>query len=302
MGAKEWALLVTLSVLWGGSFFFTGIALRSFPPLTTVALRVAGAAAVLLIVTSIMGLRLPRTREAWLAFLGMSVLNNIIPFTLIVWGQTQIASGLAAILNATTPLFTVLAAHLFTADEKITGSKLLGIFVGLAGVTVLVGPDALLGTGEHLVPQLGILAAAMSYALAGIFGRRFNRMGIAPLVTATGQLTTAAMVLIPIALLADQPWHLPAPSVAAWGAIVGTAVLSTAIGYVIFYRLLATAGATNLLLVTFLIPITAVTTGTLLLGEHLDATVFAGMALIGLGLVAIDGRLLRLRKASRSPG
>lgn len=296
MTAGQWGLLLVLSVLWGGSFFFNGLGLRAFPPLTLVLLRVGLAAVILWAVIPAAGVAMPRDRASWLAFSGMGLLNNVVPFGLIVWGQTHIASGLASILNATTPLFTVIVAHLLTADEKMTRGRLAGVVAGLAGVAVMIGPAALAGLGLDVAAQGACLAAALSYAFAGVFGRRFRRMGIAPLATATGQVTASTIMLIPLVALVDQPWTLAAPPAIAWAAIVGLAALSTALAYAIYFRLLATAGATNLLLVTFLLPVSAILLGWLVLGERLDAGHFAGMALIGAGLVAIDGRLAaRLR-------
>lgn len=293
MSAPQWAMLLGLSVLWGGSFFFTNVALSALPPLTLVVLRVGLAALILSIVMSLSGLRMPREPRAWAAFLEMGLLNNAIPFCLIVWGQTHIASGLAAILNATTPLFTVVAAHIFTSDERMTGGRLVGVLMGLAGVAVMVGPAVLAGLGTDLLAQVAVLGAALSYACAGIFGRRFRRMGIPPLATAAGQVTASTLVLLPISLIVDRPWTLPVPGAPVWGAVVGIAALSTALAYVLYFRILATAGATNLLLVTFLIPVSAILLGTLVLGEHLDMRSAVGMVLIGGGLAAIDGRLLR---------
>ncbi|MCJ2034927.1 DMT family transporter [Methylobacterium sp. J-068] len=291
MSAPEWAMLLILSVLWGGSFFFTQVALDAVPPFTLVSLRVGLAALILNVVVLLSGLEMPREARAWTAFLGMGLLNNAVPFCLIVWGQTHIASGLAAILNATTPLFTVVAAQLLTADERMTGNRIAGVLVGLTGVAVMVGPAALAGLGADLMAQVAILGAALSYACAGIFGRRFQRMGVPPLATAAGQVTASTLLLLPLALVADRPWTMPVPSAPAWGAIVGIAALSTALAYVLYFRILATAGATNLLLVTFLIPITAILLGAVVLGERLDPRHWVGMALIGCGLAAIDGRL-----------
>jgi len=291
MTAFEWLLLVGLSVLWGGSFFFNRVALDALPPLTLVLLRVGLAAAILMALTRALGIRLPADGHLWRAFFVMGLLNNALPFGLIVWGQTQIASGLASILNATTPLFGVVVAHCLTADEKMTGPRLAGVVVGLGGVAVLIGPQALAGLGSGVAPQLACLAAALSYAFAGVFGRRFRRLGVAPLATAAGQVTASAVMLLPFALLIDRPWTLPAPSLAAAGAVAGLVVLSTALAYVIYFRLLSTAGATNLLLVTFLIPVSAILLGSLVLGERLGAGQFAGLALIGAGLAFIDGRI-----------
>jgi drug/metabolite transporter (DMT)-like permease len=210
-----------------------------------------------------------------------------------VWGQHRIAGGLASILNATTPLFTVLAAHLLTPDEKLTSPKGVGVVVGFVGAAIMIGPDALGSLGGGMLAQLACLAAALSYAFAGIFGRRFKRMGVAPLATAAGQVSASTILLLPIMLLFDHPWTLPMPHAATWGAVLGVALLSTALGYVLYFRILAAAGATNLLLVTFLLPVSAILLGALVLGEVLQPRHFLGMAFIGLGLVFIDGRLPR---------
>jgi drug/metabolite transporter (DMT)-like permease len=301
MTALEWALLLGLSVLWACSFFFNAVALKEISPLTVALLRVAFAAVILLVALRAIGIKMPADRRIWAAFFGMGFLNNALPFGLIVWGQTHIASGLASILNATTPLATVLVAHFLTADEKMSGNRLAGVIIGLLGVVVMIGPEVLQGFGVNVAAQLACLAAALSYAFAGVFGRRFKRLGIAPMVTATGQAIASTVILLPIALTVEHPWALAMPSMAAWGAIAGIALLSTALGYVIYFRILATAGATNLLLVTFLIPVSAILLGSLVLGERLDAKHFAGMALIGAGLLAIDGRVFaRLRRAGES--
>ncbi len=292
MTGTEWAMLIALSVLWGGSFFFTGVALQALPPLTLVALRVGLAAIILNAVARALGLRLPREGAIWAAFLVMALLNNIVPFCLIVWGQTRIASGLAAILNATTPLWTVLVAHVVTSDEKLTGNRLAGVLAGLGGVLVMIGPDAIDGLGADVVAELAVVAAALSYAVSTVFGRKFRRLGVAPMVTAAGQLAVSTLMIVPIALLVDRPWTLGMPGLAVWGAVLGIAALSTALAYVIYFRILSGAGATNLALVTFLIPVSAILLGALVLGERLGAKHLIGMALIGAGLAAIDGRLL----------
>jgi drug/metabolite transporter (DMT)-like permease len=295
----EWAMLIALSVLWGGSFFFTGVAVKELPPFTIVVLRVGVAAIILNIAVRAMGLAMPRQGSVWAAFFGMGLLNNVVPFTLFVWGQTHIASGLASILNATTPLFTVIVAHLFTSDERMTANRLAGVLIGLIGVAVMIGRQALSGLvpgalGTDMLAQLACLGAALSYGFAGVYGRRFKRLGVAPMLTATGQVTASAVMLAPVALLVEHPWTLPVPSLPVLGAILGIAALSTALAYVLYFRILATAGATNLLLVTFLIPVSALILGTLVLREPLIGAQLLGMAMIGLGLAAIDGRLLRM--------
>jgi drug/metabolite transporter (DMT)-like permease len=293
MSALDWSLLVLLSLLWGGSFFFVAVAVKELPPLTIVVLRVFLAASALLAAVWLLGFRLPREGRVWAAFLGMGLLNNAIPFTLIVWAQSHIASGVASILNATTPLFTVIVAHHLTTDEKMTRSRLAGVLLGLVGVTVMVGRAALRSFDVDAAAQLACLGAAAAYALAGVFGRRFKALGLAPTATAAGQLTASSLVLLPVMLVVDRPWTLAAPSAATVAALLGLALLSTALAYSLYFRILASAGATNLLLVTFLIPISAILLGILLLGEALEARHLIGMALVGAGLATIDGRLWR---------
>lgn len=294
MSLLEWTLLIALSILWGGSFFFIGVAVRALPPFTLVTARVALAALVLHVVVLATGQRMPADRRVWAAFLGMGLLNNLAPFSLLVWSQTHIASGLASILNATTPIFTVIVAHFLTRDEKMTGGRLVGVAAGFAGVVLMIGPAALDGFGTSVLAQLAALVAACSYAFAGIYGRRFRRMGVPPLVTATGQVTASTIMLLPIALLVDQPWTLPPPGPDVLAAMAALALLSTALGYILYFRILATAGATNLLLVTFLIPVSAILLGVTFLGERLDARHVMGMGAIAIGLAAIDGRPGRL--------
>lgn len=301
MTRTDWSLLVLLSVLWGGSFFFVGVAVGHLPPLTLVWLRVATAAVALSLALPLLGIPIPREARVWAAFAGMAVLNNVIPFTLIVWAQGHIASGLAAILNATTPIFTVLVAHAATRDERLSSGKIIGVLAGFAGVAVLVGPAALSGLGAG--PEIAMLGATFSYALAGVFGRRFKRMGVAPAAGALGQVAMSTLLLALPALLVENPFALAMPGARVWAAVLGLGLVSTALAYAVYFRLLASAGATSLALVTFLIPITAILLGTVFLGETLLARHFAGMALIGLGLAAIDGRVWRrLSPAPSSSG
>lgn len=283
-------MLLALATVWGGSFFFNGIAPRELPVFTVVLCRVALAAIIRLVVLRLRGERMPRDHKIWAAFFGMGRLNNAIPFSLIVWGQQHIASAVASILNASTPLFTVILAHLLTRDERMTGGKLASVLIGFAGVAVLIGIDALRDLGVQVVAQVLCLAGAVSYAFAGIYGRRFRAMGINPMSTATGQVIASCLILLPVVMVIDRPWTIPAPSPTAIAALIGLAAISTALTYVLYFRILATAGATNLLLVTFLIPVSAILLGTLFLGEILRPRHFGGMALIGAGLAAIDGR------------
>ncbi|MCB8819587.1 DMT family transporter [Microvirga rosea] len=296
MAASDWLLLIALSIIWGGSFLFIGVAVKELPPLTIVALRVILAAVALRLVLAVMGIAVPRGWRIWAAFFVMGILNNAIPFTLIVWGQRHIASGLASILNATTPLFTVIVAHYLTTDERLTPQRLSGIVVGFLGVAVMIGASALSLGNADVWAQLAVLGAALSYGFAGVFGRRFKAMGIQPLVIATGQVTASSVLLLPMALLVDRPWTLSLPSLPAILAIGSLALISTAFAYILFFRLLARAGATNVGLVTFLIPISAILFGVLILGERLELRQITGMGLIGIGLILIDGRLVTALK------
>lgn len=299
MNARVWAMLILLSMLWGGSFFFVGIVVTDLPPLTIVALRVGIAAITLWIIALMIGLRPPKELRVWGAFLGMGLLNNVVPFALIVWGQTQIASGLASILNAATPIFAVVVAGMLLPDERVTPLKLAGVGIGFVGVVVMIGLTALSGGGS-LIAKLAIIAAALSYAFAGVYGRRFKVMGINPIITAAGQVTASTIVLTPVALMVDGPLDVVAMSVDTWAAIVGLAVLSTAVAYVLYFKILETAGATNVLLVTLLVPVSAILLGSLFLNESLEVIHFVGMLLIAIGLSAIDGRLWRRIKLAKA--
>ncbi|WP_198376949.1 DMT family transporter [Neoroseomonas rubea] len=289
MSALAWSLLLALSLLWGGSFFFVGVALAELPPLTLVALRVGLAAALLWAALPLLHVAPPR---AWRAIAVMALLNNAIPFTLIVLAQRTLPSGLAAILNATTPLWTVLVAHVATAEDRATPTRVAGVLLGFAGVAAMIGVDLLRGAAGAAAATLLMLGATLSYACAGVWGRRFKALGVAPVQAALGQVTVATALMVPLALLAERPWSLPLPSPAAMAAVAGLAALSTALAYLLYFRILALAGPVNLLLVTFLIPVSAILLGTLALGEALDARHLAGMAAIGAALALIDGRPL----------
>jgi len=296
----DWGLLVLLSLLWGGSFLCVGIAVQELPVLTIIALRVSLAALVLWGIALFSGHQLPRGRKTWQAFLALGLLNNVIPFGLIVFGQQTIGAGLAAIYNATTPLWTVLIAALFLADERFSKQKLFGVLLGLVGVIVMVGPDSLAGISRNLGAQLAVLGATLSYAFASVFGRRFAAAKISPLHTALGQVTASSFILVPLALMIDTPWASALPSQATIFAILGLAVLSTAGGYLLFFNILERAGATNVSLVTLLIPPSAIAMGMLFLEETLQGIHFIGLALIILGLLSLQGRLFRLSRPKQA--
>lgn len=291
MGKTEWIMLMALSVLWGGSFLFVGIAVSDIPPLTIVLVRVLLSAIALHVILKVMGYKFPTDKTILSAFLIMGLLNNAIPFSLIAYGQSHIASGLASILNATTPIFTVIVAHFLTTDEKLTGRKIAGVLIGFFGVAVMIGIDALQALGIHIFAQIAILIATTSYAFAGIYGKRFQKLGVKPITVATGQVTASALLMLPLVMFIDQPWNLDMPSLHSILALIALALLSTVLAYILFFEILARAGATNLLLVTFLIPPSAIILGVLVLNEAIQLNQMFGLALIILSLATIDGRV-----------
>lgn len=292
ISATDWLLLILLSVLWGGAFYFAKVAVLEIPPLTLALGRVGIAAAVLALLMRFIAGPMPRDRATWAIFAVMALLNNVVPFVLIFWAQIHISIGLASILNATSPLFSVLAAHMLTTDDKLTPGRGAGLVAGFIGVVLLIGPDLLGELGAHVWAQLACLAAACSYAFGAIYSRRLR--DVPPLTVATGQLTMSAVWLIPIAVIFDRPAIILSVSQAAVSALVALAVVSTAFAYLIYFRIIARAGATNALLVTFLIPVSAILLGMVLLGERLELHQIAGMIAIFMGLAAIDGRVARI--------
>jgi len=301
MGLAEWGMLTVLSMVWGGSFFFVGTVVDDLRPFTIVAVRLALAAPALWIAVLVSGNALPRAASVWLSFLLMGAINNALPFSLLVYGQTQIASGVASILNATLPIFMVIVAGFVLPDERATPAKVAGVVLGVIGVAVMIGPEVLLEGRDTSLPKVACLGAAFSYACANAFGRRFRRLGVAPVVVAAGQVTAAALLLAPLALIVDDPFAGPMPGADVWAALAALALLSTAFAYILFFRVLASAGARNLSLVTLLVPVFAILLGWVFLGERLNAGHYAGLALIACGLLAIDGRLLRLVRRPRDP-
>ncbi len=295
MGALTWGLLVLLGLIWGGSFFFARIAVGEVPPLTLVFLRLSIAALALHVYIGGRFGIYPLLKSRWREFLVLGILNNALPHALIFFGQTRIGAGLAAILNATTPIWTVLIANYLTSDEKLSTAKIVGCLTGLLGTVILIGPGVTAGGGVPLWALLLPVIAAVSYGFAATYGKRFR--SVAPPVIAAGQLTASSLVALPLSLVMDHPWTLAMPSVNAVAAILAIALLSTAFGYILYFRIMAAAGATNASLVTLLVPPGAILLGFLFLGERLEMTDIAGMALIGAGLVILDGRLHRRSRA-----
>ncbi len=290
MRPVDWAMLVLLSVFWGGSFLFVGLAVSDFPAITIAFLRVVIGAILLWIVLLSMRLKMPTKPGIWGSFFVMGAINGAVPFSLIAWGQSHIASGLASILIAITPLFAVVVAHFATTDERMTPNRVAGVLAGLLGVIVLIGPDTLGDLQSDLFAQLAIVLAAALYAAASVYGRRFAKQNVAPLVVATGQVSASTVLLLPVILLVDKPWQLAPPSIVSWIAIGCLGVLSSGVAYLLYFRILASAGATNLMLVNFLVPVTAIVLGILVLGEVLLIQHMGGLLLIATGLALMDGR------------
>jgi len=291
MTGRLWLLILLMSALWGGGFMFIKFALTGFAPFSVVAGRVGVAALALGLIVAVGRQRLPHQAKVWRAFFIMGALNNLIPWMMVAWAQTQIPSSMAAILNAPTPLLTAVMAHLLTDDEKLTRQRFTGVLAGMLGVALVVGPGVLSGMDSAVLAQVTCLSATVSYAASAVYGRVFRSMDVTPVVAAFGQQLMVAAVIVPLALIVDQPWARPAPGAGAVAAVLALGVIATALPYIIFYRVLAEAGATNLMLVNLLIPGWAVALGAMVLGERLPPTAFLGMAMVGLGLAVIDGRL-----------
>lgn len=288
MALKAWIMLAGLSVLWGGSFFFNAILLREVSPFGVVFGRVGIGFLILYAILRLRGFPLSLRRN-WRAFLVMGTLNNFVPFNLIVFGQTFVDSSFASIFNATTPLFAVVLAAAAVPEENVTTNKLAGVGLGVIGVAVLLG----VGSGrpfdhDTLIGGALVMSAALSYAVAGLFGRRFG--SIPPPVTACGMLLASSILCLPPALYYDGA-RLAALSIGGIGAFLGIGILCTAVAYVLYFRILQLAGAINLLLVTLLIPVSASVLGVLVLGDTITIAKVAGMAVIGLGLLTVDGRI-----------
>jgi drug/metabolite transporter (DMT)-like permease len=298
MNLLAWSLLLLLAVIWGGSYLSNRIALDDVPVFTTVAFRVGGAALALWLFVLIRGLRpLPRFGQ-WLALIGMGVFNNVIPFSLIVWGQQHIPTGLAAILNAATALLTVLLAALIFADERLTTGKAMGVLTGFVGVIIVIGPAVLHQFDLTALGQLAMLGAALFYAISGCYARLLLK-GMSPVVQAAGTLAGAALVMIPLALWADG-WPMMDYGLPAWGALAYLALVSSAFAYVLFYKVLALAGAGNLGLVTLLVGPVAAAMGAVAYGETLPIRTWAGFGVITFGLILIDGRMPKILREFRS--
>jgi drug/metabolite transporter (DMT)-like permease len=291
MSALDWAKLLLLGGIWGGSFFFARIAVAEMHPLVLVLFRVSIAAAALHVYLLVRGLAFRIDRSLAASFLVLGLVNNVVPFSLIFAGQTEMGAGLASVLNATTPFWTILLANTFTLDEKLSWNKVAGVLLGIAGVAVMVGPGLAAGLGGPVWAKFAMVGASLSYAVALIFSRRFR--AVPPVIVATGQLTASTAIMIPVVLLVVGPGGLFAASAPVWTAVLALALVSTAFAYILYFGLVGSAGATNASLVTLVVPVSAILLGFVFLGERLELFEVAGVFLIGIGLLIIDGRMLR---------
>jgi len=293
MSALDWAKLLLLGAIWGGSFFFARIAVAEMHHLTLVLFRVAIAAAALHVYLAARGPSFRLALPFAGSFLLLALVNNVIPFSLIFAGQTVMGAGLASVLNATTPFWTIVLANAFTTDEKLSLNKVAGVLLGIAGVAVMVGPGILASLGGPVWAKFAMVGASLSYAVALIFARRFK--AVPSVIVATGQLTASTIIMIPIVLLWNGPAGLFDASAPVWAAVFALALVSTAFAYILYFGVLGSAGATNASLVTLIVPVSAILLGFVFLSERLELFEVAGMLLIGLGLVTIDGRIFRRR-------
>ncbi len=298
MRRQDWIELGLLSLLWGTTFFAVAVALKEVPPVTLVLARCAFAALLLVPVVWLMGQSLPKGRNTWGAFFVMAVLNNILPFTLIFYGQQYISSSLTSVLNGVTPLMSLLVARAF-AGEQMPWNKFAGVFMVLAGVAILIGPEVANLNTMSALGMLAVVAAAFCYGLSGLWGRRFK--GIPPIASAATQVTCSSILLFPLAALTDQFWTLPMPSLPTWGAILSLALLSTALAYIFFYRIMARAGSNNVMLVTLLIPVSAIALGVTFLGETLSVQQIIGATVIAVSLLVNDGRIFGFGTPAQQP-
>jgi drug/metabolite transporter (DMT)-like permease len=296
MDARDWSRLVFLSVLWGATFFFTSLALRELPPLTLVFLRLTIATLILLPIIWLHKIKLPSSIAGWQPYAVMALINNVIPFSLIVMAQTYIPSGMASVLNATTPVFTVLVAAAF-GDERLILRRVVGVLLGLTGVIVLRG-FAFEIDSDQTIGILLSLGATVSFGFSALWATR-KLTGKPPLATATFQLMSASAMMFCLAVVFDRPWQLEMPGGVTWSAILGLASLSTALAFIVFFQIIIRSGASTVMLVTLLVPVSAILLGYFILGEYIATREIVGALIIGSALLVMDGRILQLFRRSR---
>ncbi|MBB3143971.1 drug/metabolite transporter (DMT)-like permease [Phyllobacterium trifolii] len=282
--AKEVALLAVLATLWGASYTFIKIGVETIPPVTFIAARTLIAGGLLLAIIKLRGLSLPRDPVIWKRFLIQACINSVVPFTLIAWAELTVNAGLATILNSTTPIFAFLLTVLITRHEAVTARKLFGVVAGVIGISLIIGLEAFHGVGKEALAQLAIVAATISYAAAAIFGRGFK--GLDPMMPAAGSLLCGAVLLIPVSLVIDQPWTI-VPSTHSILALLGLSIFSTALAFVIYFRLIHTLGSVSTTSQAYLrVPI-GVGIGVLFLGESLNPTAWIGLVCVIAGVAAM---------------
>lgn len=278
-------LLLVLGAVWGSSYLFIKVGVAEVPPLTFVTARLALGAVIMWVLLRILGYSVPRDRALWAAYAVMGLLSGALPYSLITWGEKYIPSGLAALLQSTTPVFTVILAHFFIHDERMTPASILGIVIGFVGVGILMIPDLRRGLQANLLGQLAVVASSICYAAATIFAR--NRLrGQPALVSTMGQLTTGAIFMLPFALLVERPFSL-SPSLAAVGSWLGLTLLGTVVAYVIYYTLIERASATFVSTVTYIVPVNGLILGALVLGEALHLTLLLSLGFILAGVLLV---------------
>lgn len=306
LSSKAWGLMILLWFCWGGSFFYGHIALTAVPPVTMVFCRVFIGFLFLLPILYLWRVQIPRGAKVWRGMAIMAIFNTALPFSLIAFGLTRVSSSLGGILNATVPMWTAALAHFATRDEKLTVPKAVGIVTSLLGVVILIGmKDSMVAPviAGHSPPEasplwdgfakLAFVAATACYAISGVYGKRFKTMGVEPIFAATAQLLIASVILLPLMIFIDRPWQLPRPSMAAVASLLALGIIATGLAYILYYRILAMAGATNVALVTYLVPVSATLLGVLVLGESFSGFTMVGIGIIALGLIILDGRVIQ---------
>lgn len=286
---RAWAEMMLLAMIWGGSFLSIRVALDEISPLMSVAHRTTWAMLVLWGVIAIMRIPLPRDPKIWFSFLVMGLLNNVIPFTLMAWGQLYIESGLTSILNAFTAVVGVVMASLFFADERITLRKGIGVVMGFFGVAVAIGLDNFRTLDLRSIAQLAVIGGTVAYAIAGVWARK-RLVGMPPQMAAAGMLTGSTVIMLPLVYVFEGPLNFGLEPRTMW-AIGYYAIIATAFAYLLYYRVLAMAGSGNLMLVTLLVAPIAITLGAVVLDENLGTNAYFGFAILALGLIILDGRV-----------
>lgn len=298
---RNFLLLLFLASLWGPSFLFIKVAVEDIPPLTLVVGRAGIAAVVLYTVLRMQGRNLPKFGLVWKHFVVMAFVQHAVPFTLFNWGEQHISSALAAILNGTTPLFTIILAHLLVQDDRMNPAKVMGVFVGFGGLLLLIGPSLFNGVQVTTWGLVAVTIAAASYGVAIVYSR-LNLRGQPPLVAPAAQLTLAALIMLPLSLFLERPFSLPTPSWAALGSLFSLATLGTALAFVVYYYLIERVSATYVSMVTYMVPVIGLVLGVIVLNEQLRWNAYVGCILILIGVMIVNGKFDKTLTWWRRPG